>query len=256
MLSALQMLNVTTLAASVAGVGVSVAGFALVLRRLQSVEQGIDHILQEIARTRRTAERLDIRMVARDRAKTEALLHRSESAWHRSDATQVWRELEGQLLVEQTYWQKLLGDRAASSLLCDARFTLEQATGAYETVLLLAAAHVQTLLLIGEERAAQHHAKEFHNWHDQLLLDLTPIDIATARSRHLAEQEGLREEDARARLLRRANEFVQVGREAQHLVAQRPLLIETLQTKGIRGREYIEAVRERTDTPVLLLPVS
>jgi hypothetical protein len=202
MLAALQMLNVASLAASAVGIGVNVAGFALVLGRLDQIDKGIDAAAQEVRLTRKVAERIDVLVATRDRAKMEALLQEGEDAWLRSDPVQVWKELEGPLFAEQVYWQALLMGKASPPLFRDPRFTLEEAVAAYETVLVLASAHIHTLLLIEEEKLARHRAAEFRRWNDQLIFDLRAIDLATARSDDLAKKEGMRELDARARLLR------------------------------------------------------
>ena len=44
------------------------------------------------------------------------------------------------------------------------------------------------------------------------------------------------------------------AREIQLRVAGRAAMVEALIERGVRGRAYVEAVRERTDEAVLVLP--
>jgi hypothetical protein len=64
---------------------------------------------------------------------------------------------------------------------------------------------------------------------------LVPIDIAAARSVAMAEAEGVTEADARSRLLRTSQRFVDGVREIQLHVAGRPGVIQTLIDRGIGG---------------------
>jgi hypothetical protein len=254
MLSGLQFLTRASLAAAAVGVGVSVAGFALVLRRLSRVVEGLRSGRSEAAAARLAAERVETLLGARDRGRLESLLHRGEEAWARSDAAAVWKELDGALDAEQRYWQALVGGAAGASVFHDPRFTLEQAAAAYEAALTLAAARVQTLLLLEELPAARGHARQFQRWHDELLFGLTPTDIAAARSSDPARRDGASEADARGRLLPLAKRFMDGAREIQLHVAGRAAMVEALIERGVRGRAYVEALRERTDEAVLVLP--
>ena len=253
MLSGLQLLTGASLAASVVGVGVSAAGFALVLRRLGNLERGLAGVRREVLAARLAVERVDAQLETAQRALVESLLERADEAWVRSDAATVWRQLDGPLDQAQRYWRGLVGGRAGASILLDQRFRLEEAVAAYEAALTLAAARVQALLLLEEHAAALHHAREFHRWHEEALDGLTPIDIATARSAAMAEAEGMSEADARSRLLRTSQQFMDGVREVQLHVAGRPALIQTLIDRGLGGREYVEAVRDAADVPLVLL---
>jgi hypothetical protein len=240
---------------SLAGVGVSAAGFALVLRRLGQLEQAVAGARAEALAARLAAERADVRLAAAQRALTDSLLYRAEEAFSRSDAAAVWRELDGPLDQAQRYWRVLVGGGVGAPLLLDPRFTLQEAAAAHEAVLALAAARVQALLLLEEKAAALHHARELQRWHEQTVAGLSPPDVAAVRARALAEAEGVSLEDARARLLRLAEGFKESVLEAQLQAATRPGLLEALAERGWGGREHVEAVRERRDVPVLTLPL-
>jgi hypothetical protein len=255
MLSTLQLLSGATLAASVVGIGVSAAGFALVLHRLGNIEQAIKGVHQDVLDTRIAIERVDVQLATAHRSLMESLLYRAEEAWVRSDADAVWRQLDGPLDQAQRYWRNLVGVRPAMSIFLDARFTLQEAVAAYEAALVLAGARVQTLLLIEELRAALDYAREFALWHEGIVTGLTPPDIAAAKVQRLAEEKGLSVEDARAKLRRAAEFFLAAVRETQLYVTTRPELLQALVDRGISGRKYVETVRERGDVPLLALPL-
>jgi hypothetical protein len=148
-----------------------------------------------------------------------------------------------------------VGGGAGDSIFLDPRFAIEEAVVAYETALTLAAARVQTLLLLEEHAAALHHAREFHGWHEEVVGGLVAIDIAAARSAAVAEAEGVAEAHARSRLLRLSKGFMDGVHEIQLHVAGRPAVIQELRDRGIPGRAYVESLRDRHDVPVVMLPV-
>jgi hypothetical protein len=111
------------------------------------------------------------------------------------------------------------------------------------------------LLLLEEHAAAQHHAQEFHQWHERSLSSLRPVTISSARSRQLAEDTGSSEPDALSKLLERSKPIIDSVREVELHVADRPAVIQNLIERGIQGRAYVEALRDRTDVPVRMLTV-
>jgi hypothetical protein len=147
-----------------------------------------------------------------------------------------------------------VGGAFGPSILCDPRFAFDQAVAAYEAALTLASARVQTLLLLGEMAVARGHAQEFHQWHDRTMFGLTAVEIAEARSGELSRRTGMREGDARSQLLPAAREFVRTAREIQLLTADRADVIQDLIARGVSGRAYVESLRARTDTPLVVLP--
>jgi hypothetical protein len=255
MLSRLSMLNAATLAASVVGVGVSAAGFALVLQRLRQLERSIAGVHEDVKAGRLAAERVDIQFTTGSRARLESLLYLAEEAWVRSDAAEVWRELASHLDPAQRYWRGLVSGLTAPSIFIDSHFSLEEAAVAYEAALALAAARVQALLLIEQHAAAVCQAREFSCWHEAVVTRITSIDIAEARWRGLAQSEGLSEQDARARLHRRSEPFLAGLLEVHRHIAHRPLLLQALVARGLNGREYVEAVQRSGGVPLLALPV-
>lgn len=251
MLSGLRVLTSASLAVSVVGVGVSVAGFALVMRRLRDLEGQVAGVGREVLAARLAAERAELRLETRDGSRAESLLYRAEEAWDRSDARDVWRQLEGPLDEEQRYWRALVGDGTGRSVFLDGRFTLEQAVAAYGSVLTLAAARVQALLLLDETEAARRQTEELCRWHEQTMLGLTAVDLARVRAKQLAAAAGLREVDARARLLDTSHRFLTHVCEIHLGLAGRQELVRSLAERGVSGCQYLHELRRRQDTPLV-----
>lgn len=255
-LSALQLLSGASLAASLVGIGVSVAGFALVLNRLQRVENLANESRQEALAARLAAERLEVRTVSQNKANMVALLEYAEEAWSRSDPTSAWLELQLPLLTQLNYEQCLLGKAAAKSILLDGRFTFEEAIMAYESVLLLDSVRFQTLLLLDEKAAALVYAQRFLEWHESAILKLPPDEIARARSSVPGEGKMHDEPELRAHARRRAQGFKEQVFEVHRHAGQRIDLVRYLLDRAINGRSYIEQVRQETDAPVHFLVVT
>ena len=191
------------------------------------------------------------RQETRDSANLESLLYRGEEAWHRSNPQAKWQELEGPLDNEQRYWRGLIGGESSPSILLDARFTLEQAVAAYDAAMVLASARTQTLLLLNELPAARRYASDVQTWHDKALLDLNWTEIAQAREQELAGKEAT--EAARPKLRESCVRFMNGVIAIHELLSSRVDLIDTLQQRHINGLEYVETVRSRQDSDLMVL---
>jgi triacylglycerol lipase len=254
-LTGLTVLGGATLAATAIGIGVSVAGFALVLRNLRRVELVASETRRDAVAARLAAERVDVRSVLGNKARTMACLEQAEEAWQYSDPVPIWEQLRWPLLEQLNHEQCLVGKGETRSIFLDSRFSFEEAVAAYESVLLLDAARTQILLLTSQEKAALFHAQNMLTWHLQSVFPLGPDEIAGATSTYRATQEQREERDMRHELLRRAVGFKERVIEIQRHMESRIDLIRYLLDKGISGRSYIQESRHDAGAPVMLFPV-
>jgi hypothetical protein len=127
----------------------------------------------------------------------------------------------------------------------DTRFTLEQAAAAYETVLTLASARIQTLMLLGQMEAAHGHAADFHKWHEQTMFKLSSADIARLWAPQVAPETGLTESEAHSQLLRTSRQFVEGVFDIESCLAGRPELIQTLMQRNMPSKQYLLELRGR-----------
>lgn len=166
-----------------------------------------DETKREAVASRLAAERIDLQTVIRNKANTLACLELAEEAWSHSDPVSVWKCLQLPLLQQLNYGQCLLGKNGTSSIFLDERFAFEEAVTAYESTLLLDTARFQTLLLMGEEKAAVDHAQNFLAWHEASVFQLAPDDIARTTAKRIAGPAARHEPNVRGQLRRKAEDL-------------------------------------------------
>lgn len=253
LLKGVGMLNAATLGASLVGVGVSVAGFEMVRRRLDRLQDSIDGLKGAIAETDRKVDVVSSMIAAKNWAGFDALLYQAEAAWHATDPSNDWKGMLMPLLFEDKYFRALLGRQQSASLFLNPRFPIEQVTAAYEAALRLASLRVQTLLLLDEMDQAIHYAEDVRRWHKENILNLKRKDLADARRPANADYGFYSASEAKNSYMQEIKPLVDTIHEVQASIDSRVMLLRSLKEQGIKGREYIETVRNRKDSPLLLL---
>jgi hypothetical protein len=256
LLSTLRLLNGASLAATVVGIGVNVAGFGLVLKRLDRLELIGNETRRDTVAARLAAERVDVRLAAKNRGDTLTCLQRAEEAWAHSDPVSIWKELQLPLIRQINHEQCLLGKGGTSSIFLDGRFTFEEAVATYESVLLLDAARFQTLMLMDEKRVALFDAEKLLAWHREAVNSLAPDDIARSTAQYVPGDHPGNEADIRRDLLRKAQAFKNHVLEIHQQILSRIELTRYLLEKEIDGRAYVEECRQNEETPLVFLPVT
>jgi hypothetical protein len=249
MLHTVQLLSGATLVTSLVGVGVSVAGFAIIAKRLGTMQhtlRGLEAGLGEVARLARRAE---LRAQVESLSTLDARLTLADQAWTRSDRQRVWEDLDRPLLEAERHWRLL-----TNGSYLDPSFALEEAVAAHQTTLQLAAAYTQILLALDQVRAARVYAEDVAGWHDTLLQGLTPPKVAEAHARQTAERDAVHEDDAHEVELRRARHVLETARDTQTVLEQRGAILETVETRGLPGTKVVAELREHHEHGVLILP--
>ena len=100
LLAGLQMVIGATLAVSAASVGVSMAGFALVLKRLDQVRKDLAAVGKSVTKIDDMMKNVLTRIATRDWEMMNSLLHQANEAWHHSSPEGVWRPLLSLLDIE------------------------------------------------------------------------------------------------------------------------------------------------------------
>jgi uncharacterized Zn ribbon protein len=254
-LEGLQLMSAATLAATAAGIGVSVAGFALIDRRLRTIEEALSTISDDLLRTRQAAERIERTAAFHDRSRLASLFYQCDEAWVRSDPERVWRDLLGPLDEEQRFYRALVSGSGADSVLVDEHFTMDHGRMAYEATISIAALRFQLLLLLNELEAAKFHANDFRVWHESTVIPVQRRQIAAAAWKQYAKQQGISEEnDARNQVMESLRPFIATVHEVQLQAGDRITLLKSLREKGMTGREFLQTAREITDLPVVVMP--
>jgi len=234
-------LQLANLALAGLGLGVSVAGFALIKARLNEVSLKID-TLSDAVRMGFEEQRLrELRDLESD---LDGQLDHAEEGWeHLDGGSRVWTRVADRLndmvyrypkLIEQNLQQPSPDPQLLAYLL--------------ERYRVLAQTRIECLILNGEMMSARDFARRFSVKTNELLNDVTPLDFARGQiARHAPDDHfELR------RKLPEARRFVTNLREFQDVFETKPLLIETLIENRQDGREYVQSLRGQKEPLVLI----
>ncbi len=255
MLGALQLMTGATLAVSAINLGVSVAGFVVMSRKLDKLGGQISGLEKGLSEVRGDIHQIDIRQRARDRAAIVSIMAIGDEAWKRKDAADLWRELADKLSREESYYRALLEtDRPqGDSIIHDHAVPLDDAIAAHEALAHLVAARMKCLILLNELEATHHYAESLGGWLRRNFRNLTPPKIVENRFEQEATRLGKNQDDLRLDMLPRAQCFVGIIREQQEFADSMPLMIETMIQRRVDGREYVKRLREEKTENLLIL---
>ncbi|TDE39836.1 hypothetical protein [Antarcticimicrobium sediminis] len=247
MLSGLQSMQIANLALAGLGIGISVAGFAVIKSRIDKVSTKIDNLESLISRE---FEDQRLRELKNLEADLDGQLDHAEEGWTSTDGLRIWTRVADRLNDMVYYYPKLIEEHLAAQTP-----DLKLAGYLLERYRVLAATRVECLVLIGELESARDFSRRFMARNARLLDPVSPLDLARRRAA-TAEGDALTREAAFRREIEPARQFTAAIREFQDLSETRPLLIETLIEKRLNGRDYIEQLRAEKETPLLLLPAA
>lgn len=256
MLGGLQMMSTATLAVSALNVGVTVAGFAVIAKKLKRIEGKIDSMEGKLESMDRVVENISIRQRARDRASITCLMEQGDEAWTRKDSEQIWRQLTSGLLEQDHYFRALfdLGGNEAESIITDANVPIWESFSAHEALAHLVAARTQCLVLLNEYRAAMDYTKNYSIWLSQTYSRLTPPKIVDSRIDAEAKTLNRNPDHLRLEMLNTAQTFLQITRNQQEFSSSIPQMISILEKRRIDGREYVGTARESNEPILILTP--
>ncbi len=253
MVSTLQLISGVGAAASVLNLGVSVAGFALVLSRLKDLDGHLDVIEKKV-------DKVQKHLARRQLADVVTALQRCEDAFHGSPdhQVQVWRTEERVFHLHLvTVFMELFGDdfSALSSGSTNCLTWSEHGLDADEMARMLAwpmlciQAQSEVLLLLGELGAARSISERVVTWLDRLKVD--PLRFVQQRARGKAIGPNQAEE-----LNAQAVELNKLLDAAQRDARSRLSLYDTMIERGIDSRRYVELIRGNNTPQILWLPAS
>ena len=255
MLGALQIMTSANLAVSAIGLGVSVAGFIVVGRRLEQLRSSLERVEGRLATIDEAVARLDFRQRARERADVFSLLERGDEAWKRTDSEKVWMEVEQRLHSEASFYKTILEMYLEPNGTPNVRRAVrwEDMVAAHETLSQLVAARTKCLVLLNELEAALDYATRWHLWLSVNYEHLTPPRLADLRTHEELHREKIDQDSQRLSMLSETEEFLRIVRVQQEFAESLPALMGSLIGHGIVGREYVERLANETKEPILLL---
>ncbi len=229
-IATLRVLGLSNLALSVAGLGVSVAGFAVVSVKLRRIEEEVKAV----------GDRLDLTdlTTACEQADEAWTLASPEDQWRR--AGEALHRLQNRFLNRARVAQSE-GER------------IEVLTPLIDALTLARSIRVSARLATGDETAARAAAAELAQTVRSLTGELGAASVLRQRLRIAQVQPGSanyrsRAEAEKADAVRSANSL----RDREQRVAALPILLSGLQEQDVRGRDWLSAARE-ADEPLLSL---
>lgn len=245
MVSGVASMQLANLAIAGLGVGISVAGFAVIKSRIERVEnrlEGLEALVRsEFARSRMN----DLKELEAD---LNGQLDHAEEGWQTARGNRIWTRVADKLNDMVYRYPSLIEEQLAAS-----QPDLRILGYLLERYRVLGATRVECLVLTGELDSARDFSMRFMDKTHGMLTPVGPMDLAKRRAgdraTDLLERQAVLEAE-----LGQARQFTAAVREFQDLSASRPILIESLIDRRINGRDYIEQLRDEREAPVVVLP--
>ena len=234
-------MQVANLALAGLGIGINVAAFALINRRLDKLSSNvaeIHHLLAKFVDEIRRKHLVGLEDGLR------AQLQHAEEGWDHNDSERVWIRVADELHDLLYQYESLIDDTfdARPVNLNLLAYLLQR----YRTV---ASTRVQCLMLLNELEPAKQFSQRFSREANRLLDGVSPFELSYSIDEVIDPKERFSFDNhlrIRARLPR-CQDFVYRVREFQDLFATLPSLIESLIDNGESGYEYVRRLKERAD---------
>lgn len=245
MVEGLQMLQYANLGVAMAGIGVSVVGFAIVNKRLKGIEQSIAQLTE---RMDKHFQDLFERQLRYELSRIRGIFERIDIA---SNLSTSWAELTT-TSASLTESSALLRGEIEYRLTLDS-FDERLFTLLTRSMMLSDSARVESLLMANELDSAHRTASLIAENYSELFDGLSPYSLECKRQvEGLSDLDSFNSKDNTARL--NIKELVTGLHDITDAAMTRPYMIETLDNQGIKGRDFIEQLRNETERPLLVLP--
>jgi hypothetical protein len=249
-LALLQNLQVGTLAVAGVGLGVSVVGFAMVLKRLKGIENHLTAIEGKIDQITKDRRSDDLRMIFSDIAARlstiETLAARSNKTNVAETAEQELAKSAGRLEVHFQRQAERIHDGTLKPEEIEVLWSLAAA------IRLCHEAGLRALFSIDELDAARHLAERRAASYMSLSQGLSPDAIARVLAHGSADYNAYAE--ARAAALPKVEVFVNGMRDSVTAIATQAELASHLISMGASGPAYLAELEDEKTQPLLLLP--
>ncbi|KRC33483.1 hypothetical protein ASE28_09865 [Acidovorax sp. Root219] len=226
MMENLQLLQVATLGVSLAGVGVSVAGFYYMHKRFNALEIRMDRLGETL---RSEFESLSHRDLRKQLHLTKSLLQRAQQAQALSDPRPEYSEVAAGLADQAAYFE----GEIAFMVKAEGPISPEVFWQLAQMLMLCNSVRIDCRIRTNELRHALAVADAVSTDYNHLFTHLTPLSFGPAVDQGLAA--------------------VKILRDASDAAASKPFLIDYLRTRRISGSDYIEALEQEKSSPYLLL---
>lgn len=240
----LQILQFANLGVSIAGLGVSAVGFALMNKKLNSI---IDQMGAFSAQVYARFDQLRERELRTHYSRIDGLFDQAEQAHALRDPSKEWYRVAGALADESSYFRGEVRYLNQSH-----EFSLELFDALTRSYALCNMGRIECLMLAREMPAARRVAQDVATDYNSLFDDLVPIRLAH-NSLTLEAKTGVRSDATLSDKVRLMSDLVGNLRQVQQVASTKPYLIDMLLNKEVDGFEYMRRLREENEEPILLL---
>lgn len=242
----IRSLQLADLALSGVAIGVSVAGTALLARRIGRLEENVDMMLPAIEAIARQVETLRAERVAEDFTRLHTLATQVEEAWLPSATTSEWTALARESHFAADSFERRARDARATS---DALF----AEPFVDAFALASELRVTARLAAGQDDMARLAANERAGVLAELGrgMQVSKLSLAASCADHFGTTVWEEEID---QAVERTTESILRARAREISAAATVETLLELEAQGLSGREWLEASRGENACPILYLP--
>ncbi len=242
MIESLQILQYANLGVSLAGIGINVLGFAMINRRLDSISNQISSLSEKIDQQFQELHERELR----DRFyRIRSLYEQADLAHAFKDPVSRWLYLESRLVEESGFFKGEIDNYLQGEIV--KKDLLKFYINAWS---LCNAGRVECLLSANELEAAHKSAKQIGQEYSTVFDGISPFHLTQKILSEKPEQ--IIYSQFRAQQTETVN-LIQSIRDMTDAALTKPLLIETLIANGIDGNQYLSAIRQEKEEPILLL---
>lgn len=246
-IAVLQSLQLGGLALSGVGIGVSIAGMALLAQRIDRVGARVGAMSETLQRIARQVEALRLEPIRHDLDALHTAGKEVEEGWLLADPEPHWRRAASDLHHLQTRFARRARELDAVP---DADTGLRDAM--VEAFVASASTRVSARVVAGDMAAAEMAATE----HARELADLTGgMGVLQLLARAL---DGNEEPAGRLRRIDELRPAIEAQaaliRDREDAAATTPITIAALRERGISGRAWLERARTETEASLIVLP--
>jgi hypothetical protein len=248
---ALSHLAVGNLALSAAGIGVSAAGFIVLSRRIDRVQNAVDGIAKTLADISTKVDQVRQDLIDADLAELKSLAKAMDEGWSLTDSSRAerqWHDVARSALSQQSRFELRSGH------ILSVEPDIETAEPLLEAVALANSLRVSALAACNESAAAHQAALDGTKAIERLTGNIGSADLVRARLRRHGSVPGSEPWNAELSTARtHCTPLARGLRQREAAVATRTASLIVAEGKGITPRRWLEAVREETETPILLV---
>ncbi|MEN2786748.1 hypothetical protein ACFOKI_01385 [Sphingomonas qilianensis] len=247
-LGTLQSLQMASLVVSGIGIGVSVAGFAILSQKIGRVSDQVKALDTRLEQMAKSIDDLRREPVQEDFDRLRTACEQMDEAWSLSTPERQWRSAAQELHGLQNRFSRRVRRIVAET---DEIATVEPFVEAFA---MAGAARVSSRLAAGDNEASLQASESFAREFREVLEPIGAADILAERLR----AEGILPGDARyasraEQLQVDASAVAASYRDREAAASSTPFTLRRLEKAGISGRKWLEAARHETTEPLMFL---